>query len=73
MVFVEMVLFCTHRLAPVANIVMQSIKSAIWTFYLGTTIASAVRGTSSGGVIFLVLVILYVLTAIHRQRRKRDG
>ena len=60
MVFVEMVLFCTHRLSPVINIIIQSIKSAIWTFYLIITIIAAVQGGSSGGVIFLVLVILYV-------------
>ena len=60
MVFVEMILFCTHRLAPVANIVMQCIKSAVWTFYLIITIIAAAQGVSHGGFIFLVLVILFV-------------
>lgn len=67
MVFAEMVLFCTHRLSPVANIVIQSIKSAIWTFYLIVTIIAAANGVSSGFVIFLVLVILYVTLLIPEQ------
>lgn len=59
----EVVLFCTHRLSPVAFLVMQCITSAIWTFFLIITIVAAVKGVSNGGVIFLVLVILYVSTA----------
>lgn len=57
MVFVEIVLFCTGRLAPVANIVMQSIKSAIWTVYLLVSIVYVVRDGGAGGLI-LVLAIL---------------
>ena len=61
MVFVEMVLFCTHRLSPVLNLVMQCIKSAIWTVYLILIIISAASsGGSGGGAVFLILVILYV-------------
>lgn len=55
----EIILAASHRLGPVANIVMQSIKSAIWTVFFIIAVIGAVNSEESGLTIFLVLVLLY--------------
>ena len=60
MVIVEIILSATHRLGPVANIVIQCIKSLIWTVFFAIAIRAAVVGSESIGGIFLLLVMWYV-------------
>ena len=59
---VEIILAARHKLGPVANIVMQSIKSAVWTVYFVLTIIGVSRqGSASSGLsIIMSLVLLYV-------------
>ena len=56
----EIIMASRHVLRPVTNIVMQSIKSAIWTVYFCLTVAgaAAISRVSSGVGIVLSLVLL---------------
>ena len=57
---VEVMLFVRNMLKPVSNIVMQCVKSTIWTVWFVLTIAGAAEGNANGLGIFLALVLLYV-------------
>ena len=74
---VEIILAARHKLRPVGNIVMQVIKSIIWTFYFVGTIIGIARGGASGLSIFLVLILfltcmaqlIYGSVILHRHRK----
>lgn len=60
---VEIVMVARHSLRPVANIVIQSIKSSVWTVWFVFTIIGFVDiselGHSSYGVGLLPIIILW--------------
>ena len=60
MIITEIIMASRHVLRPVFNIVMQSIKSAIWTIYFCLTVAgaAAINNVSSPVGIILSLVLL---------------
>ena len=59
LIIFEIILAAVHRLGPVGNIIIQCIKTAIWSFFFVLSIIAAVQGTVSGWSIFLILVLWY--------------
>ncbi|KAK3701068.1 hypothetical protein LTR37_015630 [Vermiconidia calcicola] len=77
LVIIEIILVACHRLGPVANIVIQSIKSLVWTVFFILAIIAAVDGSLTGLGFFLLLVLfltclgqlIYGAVIVHRKRK----
>lgn len=57
---VELVLVIRNKLKPLANLVVQCIRTTIWTIFFLLVIVAIVKGGTSGLVVFVSLLILYV-------------
>ncbi|KAJ9619906.1 hypothetical protein H2203_008180 [Taxawa tesnikishii (nom. ined.)] len=75
-VIVEVALYATHRLAPLAFVFMQIVKCVFWSVYwVIVLIVVAAYDEGAGGIVFVTVVVLsvygpliYGSVVYHRQR-----
>ncbi|KAK3699512.1 hypothetical protein LTR37_016381 [Vermiconidia calcicola] len=73
----EIISVARHTLGPVTNIVIQSIKSLVWTVFFVLAIIAAISGSLTGLSFFLIIILfltclgqlIYGAVIVHRKRK----